>query len=620
MTSRKRIFSSPSFAVFGIGLVLLAIYAMIFLPYMPNARGEVGHDFSMGFPRLLSGYYWFLHNGLWSFPWFSPAECGGFPYYPDPSGPYFSVPQFLVFVVSPLTAVRWTLLSFAAIGFAGFYWLMRRGFASSRSAAILAASFFMFNGFFTYRMIVGHLSFHAFMLLPVVAAAIITVPNSASVGIASRLVRVFFAALCLAYMIHAGMNHIVPPLLMSISVILLIQVLLYGWQWAPWLNLIGAGLLAIALFAGKLAAEFSLLASFPRDYYPLPGIRDIATTLEMTFRTLFFNVPPSAPRAVVNSAWLLDRHEWEYGVSPAPLIFIVGGALLGLLNWVRNKAWPRLDVIRGVALAAIVVLLILPMALNLYTPGWNQFLKGLPLLGKSSNLLRWISAYIAVAVLLAGLALDRFPLPVSISSSGRKILAGLGILVMLIANLGTDRAFYANQSYAVATVEAAWKAVTKTGVVPNIENIAVRPPNGFGVSDGLTKGISTIMCYQPLMGYRLEKFPVGQLRPGPIFNQANNSINMKNPACYAFPEENHCKPGDQFLPEMRADAEAFASYRPFPFNRPASQIFADYLSLFTLLSILLFFAVFLFFEVRRRKEKATVSTGPDESEKQSLEN
>jgi hypothetical protein len=47
-------------------------------------------------------------------------------------------------------------------------------------------------------------------------------------------------------------------------------------------------------------------------------------------------------------------------------------------------------------------------------------------------------------------------------------------------------------------------------------------------------------------------------------------LNVKNPACYTYGKENGCEPGDHFPPERRADAEAFLSYRPFPFIEPAS--------------------------------------------------
>ncbi|MGD0960515.1 MAG: hypothetical protein ABSB19_11980 [Methylomonas sp.] len=437
------------------------------------------------------------------------------------------------------------------------------------------------------------------MLLPVVAAMVIGAPAD----FRSRLARVSLASLCLAYMIHSGMNHVLPPVLLSITIILLLHAMMYGWRWAPWLNLAAAGALAIALFAGKLAAELALLANFPRDYYPLPGIRNLSTTVELAFRTLFFTVPANTRYAIVNSKWALDRHEWEYGISPAPLIFIACGAALGLINTVRSKSLPKIGKDRIPALIGMIVLLLLPLAINCYDPEWNKFLKSLPFFGSSSNLLRWFSVYIAYAVLLSGLVLDRFPLPESWNASGKKVLAMLGILVMLIVNLTTDRTFYAGQNYPVSTVETAWKAAAATHSAPRMENIEFRNSKGGGPNDGLTRGVSSMMCYQPIMGYRLEKFPVGQLKPGPVLSQETENINLKNPACYVFPAENQCKPGDHFPPEMRADVEAFINYKPFPFKQPTTQIVADYVSLFSLLTVTLIIASRLISKIRRWSHK-----------------
>jgi hypothetical protein len=141
--------------------LLWLLYLSIYLPFLPNAGDTIGHDFSLHFPNLLTGYFWFLHNGLSAIPWFSPSQCGGFAYYPDPNVAYFSVPQFLVFLVSPMRAIQLTFLLFSLIGLVGSYGLMRHAFRSSRAAAVLAAGIFVFNGFFTYRMLIGHLTFHA---------------------------------------------------------------------------------------------------------------------------------------------------------------------------------------------------------------------------------------------------------------------------------------------------------------------------------------------------------------------------------------------------------------------------------------------------------------------------
>ena len=49
----------------GSGILLLSIYAAIFLRYLPTDRGTVGNDYSLFFPDLLTGYFHFLENGIW---------------------------------------------------------------------------------------------------------------------------------------------------------------------------------------------------------------------------------------------------------------------------------------------------------------------------------------------------------------------------------------------------------------------------------------------------------------------------------------------------------------------------------------------------------------------------
>jgi hypothetical protein len=197
------------FAAASCGLLWL-FYLSIYLPFLPTAGDTIGHDYSLHFPNLLTGYFWFLHNGLSAIPWFSPSQCGGFAYFPDPNVAYFSVPQFLVFLVSPMRAIQLTFLLFSLIGLIGSYGLMRHAFRSSRAAAVLAAGIFVFNGFFTYRMLIGHLTFHAFTLIPVMAVAVLTADTDRRPPLLELVGRACVAAACLAYMFQSGMVHGIP--------------------------------------------------------------------------------------------------------------------------------------------------------------------------------------------------------------------------------------------------------------------------------------------------------------------------------------------------------------------------------------------------------------------------
>lgn len=200
----------------GLGILALCgmlwlIYGAIFLPYLPAASGFMGHDCSLHFPNLLVGYYWALQNNYWSIPWFTPATCGGMAYYADLNVAYFSAPQILTLFVSPLRAIQITFMAFALLGMWSAYSLMRVAFGASRTASLVAAALFLFNGFYAYRMLIGHLTFHAFALTPLLMAMLLPRAGKAMPGIGATLVRACVAGLCLAYMFHSGMIHSSRP-------------------------------------------------------------------------------------------------------------------------------------------------------------------------------------------------------------------------------------------------------------------------------------------------------------------------------------------------------------------------------------------------------------------------
>ena len=147
-------------------LLLNIVYLTIFIRFFPNKLGGLGHDYAYWFPRMIAGTYWYMQNGLLSIPWFTPALNGGNLLYADPESIYFSVPQFLTFFVDPLASITITFVIFSFVGLWGFYWVLHKIFHCDFWSSLLGAALFLFNSFFTYRMIVGHLPYHAYMLMP----------------------------------------------------------------------------------------------------------------------------------------------------------------------------------------------------------------------------------------------------------------------------------------------------------------------------------------------------------------------------------------------------------------------------------------------------------------------
>ena len=105
----------------------------------------------------------------------------------------------------------------------------------------------------------------------------------------------------------------------------------------------------------------------------------------------------------------------------------------------------------------------------------------------------------------------------------------------------------------------------------------------------LAEGISPMRCYNPIYGYRLEKLGNVRLFPGPVDAIADDgSLNLTNPACLLFPDENQCQPWDRFKAEQYHEAGQFAAYRPFDFAKSERQTIADRITLASVVLAIIF--------------------------------
>ena len=123
--------------------VLLTAYYFIFVqPFFPNQNGNLGHDYQLYFPRMLTGVYYFTTNGLSVIPWFTPSCCGGTVLFAHPQSLFFSIPQFLNFYFDPIVSIQLTFMIFAALGLGGTFLLLRHTFALQEVTAIFGATLF----------------------------------------------------------------------------------------------------------------------------------------------------------------------------------------------------------------------------------------------------------------------------------------------------------------------------------------------------------------------------------------------------------------------------------------------------------------------------------------------
>lgn len=600
--------------------LLLVAYHLVFYQFFPNRNGMVGHDYSSGIPHLLAGYYWFQANGIWEVPWFTPAFCGGQPFFADPQSGYYSAGQLLMLVVDPLTGAYLAMLLFATLGYWGFYVLLRRGFAASRSAAVLAAAIFMFNGFFAHRMVVGHYGYHGIMLVPWFAYFLIAPLKANSSPWLRNGAAGWAAGIVGAYWVQSGLGTLIVPALLAVVVIILLREI---WREPLPMGLLVyrsfvGGLTMIAISAAKVAAGFSFLSNYPRTDYLLPGYESVAASVEIAFLSLFVSPEDIAQRSdalLQNLQWAIGRHELEYGVTVVPLLIIALVAAAGMWRIIAGRTRLVLGKAGIFVLALVALILLVPIALNTYAAGWNAVLKHTPLLKSASTFVRWYWIYIPFFALVPALALERS------FGAFRTSMAIVAVALILSLNLMQDRRVYALEPYDPGPAVDAYHSLRAGLAAPQIRAIGVyRDGQGSMVlpvhrNDALSQGYSSLYCHNPVFGYRLEHFPLGNLHPGPVRDVRDGSFNVKNPACYLYPNENDCNPGDHFRQDQVKAMESFVSYKPFAFKFSSAQKAANALTLLGLgvsvLMILAAGAYGLFNLIAGVRRRPTRSSGPN---------
>ena len=186
------------------------------------------------------------------------------------------------------------------------------------------------------------------------------------------------------------------------------------------------------------------------------------------------------------------------------------------------------------------------------------------------------------------------------------------MLIVVCFNSLTDHQYYHEQAYDPQNIQKAYMALKNDSWTPEIKYIVICVnENGQIVktrdtNNSLIHNGSQLLCYEPLLGYRHEYFPIKTLHPGPVLEENNGVLNIKNPACYVWPEANSCNPGDHFTVDQIKEAEAFVQYRPFNFNMPRFQILANWFNLSFLASVVFYLFLFSVLCVFRCRKKESI--------------
>ena len=199
-------------------IIIFAVHQIIFLKFFPNSQGLLGHDYEWFLPYFIFGKIWFKNN-LLTIPWFTPSFCCGTPFYADPQTMFYSIQQIFFILFEPIFALKLMIIYFSLIAYLGMFFLLKRSFNFSDYASLLGATIFIFNGFFVYRAIVGHVAYLNFVLIPFYCFFLFE--NIINKNKYLKIVSLLVSALIFASFFHSGSGPIMPLILSVIIVVLI---------------------------------------------------------------------------------------------------------------------------------------------------------------------------------------------------------------------------------------------------------------------------------------------------------------------------------------------------------------------------------------------------------------
>jgi len=589
-------------------IIIFFTHQIVFLSFFPNSHGLLGHDYEQFLPYFIFGKIWFKNN-LLTIPWFTPSFCCGTPFYADPQTMFYSIQQIFFILFEPIFALKLMFIYFSLIAYLGMFFLLKRSFNFSKYASLLGATIFIFNGFFIYRAIVGHVAYLNFILIPFYCFFLFESITNKNKYLKS--ISLSISALIFASFFYSGSGPIMPLIL---SVIVVVVIFFYFKTRS--LNIIKSFFFSIFLglfiSSSKISASLFFLDNFKRHYPPLI-FTNIVDYLFVVFNSLF--IFPDIKLFNQTASNILGIHEIEYGVTIVPLIAL-------FIFFLRKKNYAFFKDLKILFLVSFII--ILPIIFNTNIFFLQKILAKVPILNSTWVQIRWSAFYIIPLIFLTVFIFDSFKYL-------KRTKICIFLLIIIFQNIVYNKLSYHNQFYDPKNMINFSKNINISDIYENI-NYDIRgigflkKNNGEIYNTGIrndlfSMNLSSVFCYQPMFGYSLENFPfkkltvnkkvefnnslyfsIGDLKLLPKDNKNNNVINFLNPSCFLFPKENNCNPGDLFNAQDNDNFKNFINYKPIKFNKNSVQIFFDYLSLFIFILLNIFIITNLVLYFRRSNQ------------------
>ena len=537
--------------------VYLAILLGLIVFIVSRDLPKVGHDYGFFLPRLLDTHLHHRVDGL-VIQWYTANFGAGTPAYPNPQYVQYSLPQVLLFVVNPWTALMLSLITYSATGFICYFLFLREEMDLIASASALGASFILANGFFIEHALVGHVGFQHFHLL----GAILFLVFTKRLGTLTS--GILIGLLCAAVVNQAGFINLIIfgfSLLVLLPLIYLLRPELFHRK--VFVTLLAGALSAILLSISKVSAVLAFLRNFPRviedDYGQtyLQGLLGMVRQLTgFSFIAPYHMLTGQKMEGIIHffqqgAGAQFGIWEMDLALSPGLLmLLILGTGYLVFRLWKTRLAMPGT---KWIAVLLLFSAVWLATDLTL-AQGWlYSLVKPLPILRSLHANVRFTAAFIFPLAMIGAFVFheifkERKPaIPVAFGILSLSTIAMLTLYLAIPEDVHVRNFNIDSVLPTYAEIDRGW-------------NFSVKNVAEITDMEAFQQESSNLTTQDPMFGYVGEYFEPKAV-PGPVMKLRDGDYNMTNPAGFVFPEENDVQPFDLFREDQKAELDAFLSHR-----------------------------------------------------------
>ena len=590
-----------------IGLIIFTFHQLIFLTYLNI--GSFHFDFQSAFSRLTFGKIWFLKNGI-SIPWFTPHICCGAPYYANPQSEFYSPIQLLFILFAPLTSIKITFFLYSLLSFVGSYLLLKNSFKLDKQASLIGSSIFLFNHYFAFHFLSGHIGWGLFSIIPIFFY--IAEKSLKKTKKLNSIFLIFSAGLIFSMMMHSGGSRIIMEILVSIYFLILLHLIKYK-NFKIILNVGFSVFIGLLISSSKIYAAWSLVEGLPREVPPME-FKNLFSFIKNFFN--FFFLVPKANVEFALSAAVLTIEEFSFNISILPLII--------LIIFVRDLPQITKDKFKLFLSYIVLISVFILILLNFPNSLLGSLVRKIPFISNDWISIRMLAPLIILFSFISAMMFEK------ISFRNKNLITILFISIIIVQNLLFDRSKLNNIFiHSVAGINKYLDLdITKSNVnkfkIDKIVTVLDEDSNFDGPKqhDFFLKNESIVFCYFSIFGYDLELLkPIVSdlmfdykeytklrkditptrklgsdtmyLYKGDPLSENGKNLNFINPACYLNPEDNDCKNNFLFKEDNKKELIKFLNYKPYNFKHSKIQKLFNIISIVTFIFSLIFITYFI---------------------------